>query len=40
MILPSYEGGFFGATIDGNIVIVDKPLRKYMPKHIKPVIKK
>ena len=37
MILPSSEGDCFGAkTIDGNICIGDKSLRKYMKKYIKP----
>ena len=38
MILPSSEGGFFGAiTIDGNFCIEYTSLRKYMPKYIKPM---
>ena len=37
MILPIYEGGIYDArTVDGKIYIWDTPIRKYMPKHIKP----
>ena len=38
MILPSYEGGFYGArTVDGRFCIGDKSLSNYMPKYIKPM---
>ena len=41
MISQRYEGGFSGAIkIDGNICIGYTSLRKYMPKYIKPIIKK
>ena len=38
MILPIPQGGFLGAiTVDGKLCIGDTPLRKYMPKNIKPM---
>ena len=38
-ILPGFEGGFSGArTIDRNICIGYKSLRKYTPKNMKPMI--
>ena len=39
MILPTYQGGFFGArTVDGKVCVGDTSLSKYIPKHIKPTI--
>ena len=35
MILPIYQGGFFGAkTVDVKVCIGDTSLRKYIPKYI------
>ena len=38
MILPIYQGGFFGAkNADIKLFIVDTSLSNYMPKYIKPM---
>ena len=40
MILPIPQGVFCARTVDGQVCIVDTPLRKYMPKYIKPMSKR
>ena len=41
MVLLSSEGGLTGArTVDGKFCKLDTPLRKYIPKYIKPTSKK